>query len=128
MERVKLAVYGSLKSTQSNSSLLGNNAKVLQRDVRLADFSLYDLLVFPAVVRDFEGPGVMCEIVEIDADRLHVIDNYEGVSDNPPLFERELEILPSGEKVIIYVYNRSVPDYAALVPSGRWEDALEKKG
>jgi gamma-glutamylcyclotransferase (GGCT)/AIG2-like uncharacterized protein YtfP len=100
----------------------------LQRDVRIADFSLYDLTMFPAAVRDFDGPGVMCEIVEIDAARVCILDNYEGASDQPPLFERELEVLPSGEEVIIYVYNRTIPNYAALIPSGRWEDALVKKG
>jgi gamma-glutamylcyclotransferase (GGCT)/AIG2-like uncharacterized protein YtfP len=84
--------------------------------------------MFPAAVRDFDGPGVMCEIVEIDAARVCILDNYEGASDQPPLFERELEVLPSGEEVIIYVYNRTIPNYAALIPSGRWEDALVKKG
>jgi gamma-glutamylcyclotransferase (GGCT)/AIG2-like uncharacterized protein YtfP len=128
MARVKLAVYGSLKSSQNNSSLLGPTAKVLQKDVKIGDFSLYDLTLFPAAVRDFDGPGILCEIVEVDAARILILDNYEGASDNPPLFERELEILPSGEEVIIYVYARKIPNYSALIPSGRWEDALAKKG
>jgi gamma-glutamylcyclotransferase (GGCT)/AIG2-like uncharacterized protein YtfP len=129
--RVKLAVYGTLKSTHRNHSMLGPDVKVLAQDVRLPGASLYELGWFPGMVKDPDGTGVMCEIVEVPAGSLRHIDLYEGYEENGPdhfnLFVRELVTLENGEEVLTYFYNRPLDRSAYLISSGRWEDSKECK-
>jgi gamma-glutamylcyclotransferase (GGCT)/AIG2-like uncharacterized protein YtfP len=129
MTTVKLAVYGTLKSFHTNHSILGDDAKVLARGVRLPNFSLYDLGWYPGVKRDADGPGVEVEIVEIPTHMLRVIDQYEGYNPDPDrvdynsLFIREAEVLENGDKVLIYTYNGPMAREPKRIDSGRWEDA-----
>ena len=122
--KVRLAVYGTLKSTHANHSLLGKEATVIAQNVRIPACSLYEVDWFPGVVKDPDGPGVVCEIVEIPARNLGNIDAYEGyVEDNQrhSFFTREVVTLENGEDVLMYFYNRPVEGYM-LVPSGIWEN------
>lgn len=127
-KKVRLAVYGTLKSTHPNHSILGPEKKVIARDVRLPGASLYELGWFPGVVKDPNGPGVMCEIVEVPVDSLRYIDQYEGYDEggvsHHNLFIREVVELENGDKVLVYFYNKPISADAVLVPSGRWEDTV----
>lgn len=118
MSRVKVAVYGSLKSFHPNSSLLGVDAKVVAQGIRVPNTAMYAVSWFPGVVHDDEGPGVDVEVVEIDEKTLRFLDEYEGV--DAGLYVREEVELPNGDKSFMYFYNR--PLKGRLVPSGKWED------
>jgi gamma-glutamylcyclotransferase (GGCT)/AIG2-like uncharacterized protein YtfP len=123
--RIRLAVYGTLKSTHPNHSILGPSAEVLARGITLPNMSLYNIGWFPGVIHNEHGTGVEVELVEIDASVLRVVDGYEGYRENDGprnLFNRELVKLPNGEDALIYIYN-DTPPQAGLIPSGRWEDA-----
>ena len=126
---LRLAVYGTLKSTHPNHNTLGEHARVIARNIRIPGFTLYDVGNgwYPGAIRDPEGFGVEVEIVEVPASKLSRIDEYEGYTgqDNS-LFMREVVQLPNGEDVLMYVFNRPVdnkPDaFYKAIPSGRWED------
>jgi len=124
---IRLAVYGTLKSNHGNHMLLGEDCKVVARGIRVPNLSLYEIGWFPGAVRDEEGAGVECEIVDIPASVLRLIDGYEGFEPERDkhlsLFVREVVKLDNGEEVIMYLFNRNVkddPNYH-LIPSGKWE-------
>lgn len=131
-EPLKLAVYGTLKSTEPNHSVLGDDAKVLAKGIRLPGFSLYDVAfgMYPGAVHDPEGFGVEVEIVEVPPHMLAVVDQYEGFNGEGKfnLFIREAIKLPNGDDALMYVYNVKVdnkPDgFFKPIPSGRWEDCF----
>jgi gamma-glutamylcyclotransferase (GGCT)/AIG2-like uncharacterized protein YtfP len=135
MERIKLAVYGTLKSDHKNHEILGPDAKVLARGIRVPNMSLYDISYgwYPAAVRDEEGPGVEVEVVDIPVSVLRVVDDYEGYHEDAregySLFTREAVILPNGDECVMYLYNR-LPnerqgDFYKLIPSGKWKDTFD---
>jgi gamma-glutamylcyclotransferase (GGCT)/AIG2-like uncharacterized protein YtfP len=77
------------------------------------------------MVKDLEGPGVHCEIVEINPSALGKLDLYEGYDPEEPrysLFTREKVTLENGEEVLVYFYSRELRPEHQLVPSGKWED------
>jgi len=120
---VKVAVYGTLRSSHSNHSLLGPDAKVLQKDLLLPGFTLYNLGWYPGVVRDADGPGVVVEVVEIPVAVLERLDAYEGYDVDTPetsLFLRERVTLPDGERVSIYTYNDVIRDGTSIISDGKW--------
>lgn len=119
-DNVLLAVYGTLKSTHKNHSLLGTDAKVRAKNVRIPGYSIFNLGWFPGIVKDDNGSGVVVEIVEIPKTRVeHQIDGYEGV---PSLYRREVVKLENGTEVQTYIYNRPIRGTDKLIPSGNWED------
>ena len=119
MSRVKVAVYGTLKSFHPNSSLLGRDAKVVAQGIRVPNTSMYNIGWFPGVVHDDNGPGVDVEIVEVNDTDMKHLDDYEGV--DAGLYVREEIDLPNGDKSFMYFFNRGTEGYP-LVPSGKWED------
>jgi gamma-glutamylcyclotransferase (GGCT)/AIG2-like uncharacterized protein YtfP len=131
METIKLAVYGTLKSSHKNHEVLGPEAKVLARGIKIPDMSLYDVCGgwYPGAIRDTDGAGVEVEVVEIPVSMLRVIDAYEGATgDKESLFTREAITLPNGDECVMYLYNR-IPNnpqgsYYRLIPSGKWEDTF----
>jgi gamma-glutamylcyclotransferase (GGCT)/AIG2-like uncharacterized protein YtfP len=125
---IKLAVYGTLKSSHNNHNLLGSEARVVASNLLVPGFSLYECGWFPGAVRDEEGSGVYVELIEVPTSIINLIDGYEGFNiENPDasLFLREAVELENGETVLMYVLNRKPEEdknFYQLIPSGKWEN------
>lgn len=78
---------------------------------------MYDLGAFPVATRVGEAPGwIHGMTLEIDADELAALDEYEDVEGGE--FARKLVETEQGHMAWVYEYRLRVP--AALAPIDRW--------
>lgn len=116
MKNQILFVYGTLLPKQPNNGRL-QDAKFIGYD-QIVGYRLYDRGFAPAV-----GPGGPHEIVkgavyEVDADRLAVIDRFEG---HPTVYLRRGTLTAQGRRAWLYDWaNWEYEPLFARVPSGDW--------
>lgn len=102
---MRLFTYGTLTSRRRLEDLLGRSVPP-PRPARLRGYRLYHAppLEYPLILPDPESEisGYLWEIEERD---LPVLDHYEGVDDDPPLYRREwVEVECEGRPVRAQVY------------------------
>lgn len=116
MRSVKLFVYGSLLSGESNHSYLGPSPRLAE--VRTAPgYSLVDLGAYPGLVTGGRG-SVVGELYDVDDATLKSLDAFEG---HPMLFVRVAIRLGSGEDADAYLLAREeLARGRPFVASGDW--------
>lgn len=110
----KLLAYGTLRE--------GRKSAVIHIPGRL-----YNLGWFPGLVLDrSEDPSsfVTCEVLEVDDDKLRMLDSYEGYDPDDP--ENSLYIREKYDDFFVYTINKDVSD-RPLIESGDWLDVQDAK-
>jgi len=102
---------------------MGPDARAVSRAHTGPGWTLLDAGGFPGLVRSADAPGVRGDIVEISADRLGTLDDYEGVAEG--IYVRETMDFfcqPDGRVVKAQAYVFVVkPEHASLpVAGGEW--------
>ena len=119
MNTVKLIVYGTLMSGESNHRFCRNAVSITPCTIT---GTLYDTgYGFPAFVP--EGDGVVkAEIIEIPIADWAAVDGLEGY---PRLYDRQLypATLADGTEVSgwVYIMNK-LPDNARVIEGGDWKE------
>ena len=110
----RLAVYGLLRRDESMASFLAAAAFV--GEACIEGYDLYHLGGFPGAV---SGAGsIVVEVYELDdAEMLALLDEAEGVDEEPPVYRR-VEIEALGTPAWMYVFARDPG--AKQIPSGDW--------
>ncbi len=114
-----LFTYGTLTSRHRLEDLLGRPVSA-PRPARLKGFRVYHAppLEYPLILPE-EGAETRGYLYEIEERDLPVLDHYEGVDDDPPLYVREwVEVECEGKTVRaqVYVGNREAWPVGRLVP------------
>ena len=93
-----LFVYGSLKKTYWNNILL-IDSKFISEDITCDTYSMYDLGMYPCIIKDPLGWPVKGELYEVDSFVFGHLDLLEGY---PNHYKREKVRLSSGIEAWIY--------------------------
>lgn len=110
-----LLVYGTLRK---------NNPKTVNIPGKI-----YDLGWYPGFKFSDDGCFVVCEMINVDDDRLKQLDRYEGFNSEFPgqsLYIRRPLLIPYGIDAEIYEYNRPV-NPIDFIESGDWLEWNSKK-
>lgn len=105
----KVYVYGTLRPGDTDTVLVPGK--------------LYTLGGFPGISLevDSDDDTVVCEIIEVDDNRLASLDRYEGYRENDP--EGSLYLRQEYKDGFIYVYNHLYRvSEEQRIPSGDWLD------
>ncbi|MCP4076680.1 MAG: gamma-glutamylcyclotransferase [Gammaproteobacteria bacterium] len=108
-----VSCYGTLKSGFHNHHLL-SGSKFLGNIKTAADFTMYDLGSYPAVIESGDS-AIHGEVYIISDDTLAELDQLEGYPD----FYNRILIQSTYGYVWMYVLNRPVED-RPVITSGRW--------
>lgn len=127
MNKVKVAVYGTLKAGYNNHRVLGNEAKLLGTGYTN---KLYDMKDsgFPVLLPNEKGKEVLVEVYEVPEEQLKALDRLEGV---PRMYTREKTDVTfmleqdSEELKDVFIYEgtpqfQKYPDYVSK--EGRWHE------
>jgi len=79
--------------------------------------TLFNLGAFPGIILNGRTL-VKGEILEVNESMLEQLDVYEGVSSG--LYRRELIKTFNGVEAWIYLFNKTIPEYAKIIESGKW--------
>ena len=119
MNTVKLIVYGTLMSGESNHRFCRNAVNITPCTIT---GTLYDTgYGFPAFVPEGENT-VAAELIEIPFEDWEAVDRLEGY---PRLYDRQLYPgkLADGTEVSGWVYIMTeLPDQAKVIESGSWKE------
>jgi len=117
-EKIRVAVYGTLKQNQSNHWLLADQERCGEFQCDL--ITLYDLGLFPAAKLS-NSDGVRVEVYEVDDETFARLDKLEGFNSESPesgLYNRIQIQTPFGQ-AWLYIYNHDVSGYPEI-RSGEW--------
>jgi gamma-glutamylcyclotransferase (GGCT)/AIG2-like uncharacterized protein YtfP len=112
----RLFVYGLLREGQNYGHILAGCKS--SGPYKVEGFALYDLGDYPGAVR---APAIVVgDLFELeDAAVFDILDQLEGVNEQPPLYTRE-RCTPIGQAAAwIYLYDRPVGS-APRIASGDW--------
>lgn len=112
--KIKVAVYGSLRKGLHNHSYL-KNAKYIGSYYSLPEYTLYSLGSYPGLKLN-GSTSVMFEVYEVTQDEAKDIDSLEGV--DYELYVKQSVTTPYG-KCCLYIYNKNV-DNKEVVKHGNW--------
>ena len=105
---MKVFVYGTLKTNQSNNDFL-ENSKFIKKSITTPEYLLYDFGPYPCLVKTEEGKNIEGEIWEVDRQTLKALDRLEGVGYG--LYERvRINLVNVEEKVWGYLYLNDVSE------------------
>lgn len=117
-EGTLVAVYGTLKQSQLNHSLLADQERCGEFQCDL--ITLYDLGPFPAAKLS-NSDGILVEVYELDDLTFARLDELEGFNSESPesgLYNRIQIQTPFGQ-AWLYIYNHDVSGYPEI-RSGEW--------
>lgn len=103
---ILVAVYGSLKSGESNNGLL-INSELLDSGTTLPNYNLLDFKAYPGAIPGTNSLRV--EVWSVDSDTLSRLDRLES---HPHFYKREEIVitLDSGSMVTAWMYIITKPD------------------
>ena len=120
MEKILIAVYGSLRKYMGNDYIL-NGSKHLGDFQTNPEFSLYDLGFYPGLKKD-GNTSVTMEVYEVDEKTAERVDRLEGYTPggNNTFYDKIPIETPYGE-ASVYIYVNDIPQ-ERLVESGDWKE------
>lgn len=126
MNKILVAVYGSLRDGLGNHRLLAN-AKYLGEFTTPKEYSLYALGGYPGLKQNGETAVVM-EVYEVTPEEANRIDQLEGYSPNRTnndFYDKVTIDTPYGEAGT-YIYMPNIGG-RTLVESGDWKEFLAEQ-
>lgn len=121
----KIAVYGSLRRSLGNHSLI-SNSQFLGEFKTPPEYSLYSLGGFPGLKKEGQT-SITMEVYEVDDETASRVDTLEGYSEGRPatFYDKEDIETPWGT-ASVYIY---VPEVRpnSFVESGDWREFMEER-
>lgn len=122
-----VAVYGSLRKTMSNNSLLADS-KFIGETKQEIPYYMVDLGFFPALIKDYEKLNpIVLEVYEVKESTLHMLDYLEGFrgeKDPGNFYDRTSIKLSIGDKeydcYLYYLQDGELRRQRNVVSSGDW--------
>lgn len=115
MNREKLFVYGTLRTSERANDLLGEDAQLLRPAKTLPIYSLYQIDWYPGLVENGRT-AVVGELWEINSSEWSRLDEYEGV---PEDYIRKIIELSDGSHAQAYIFIGPIGT-AKLIAEGDW--------
>jgi len=123
MEKILVAVYGSLRKNLGNHSLI-EDSKYLGEEWTEDGYTMISLSAFPGVYEDESGGKVKIEIYEVDsytAARLDMLEGYSGEDSSRNFYNKKI-IETSHGPTYIYFINDSYRGRNNIVEGGDWTE------